>query len=151
MQEDGPPTGRGDAPRGLFTPRWVELQQTYGIERSQGRRSEIFIHRLPPIEGILHMPPWERVVATHDLWPDELVDDITGWFDDLRGRWPNVGWWVRRVHESSASSSMPLLQQVNYVLITRDEKSCFCKEPAWTAGAWLSSTSALHYGVALPY
>ena len=26
MQEDGPPTGRGDAPRGLFTPRWVELQ-----------------------------------------------------------------------------------------------------------------------------
>ena len=30
------PTGRGDAPRGLFTPRWVELQQTYGIERSQG-------------------------------------------------------------------------------------------------------------------
>ena len=34
-------------------------------------------------------------MATHDLWPDELVDDITGWFDDLRGRWPNVGWWVR--------------------------------------------------------
>ena len=53
MQEDGPPTGRGDAPRGLFTPRWVELQQTYGIERSQGLRSEIYIHRLPPIDGIL--------------------------------------------------------------------------------------------------
>ena len=64
MQEDGPPTGRGDAPRGLFTPRWVELQQTYGIEPVQGRRSEIFIHRMPP-SGILHMPPWERVVATH--------------------------------------------------------------------------------------
>ena len=129
MQEDGPPTGRGDAPRGLFTPRWVELQQTYGIERPQGRRSEIFIHRLPPIDGILHMPPWERIVATHDLWPDELVDDITGWFDDLRGRWPNVGWWVRRVHESSASSSMPLLQQVNYVLITREDFHAFARNP----------------------
>jgi len=33
------------------------------------------------------MPPWDRV-ATPDLWPDELIDDITGWFDDLRGRWP---------------------------------------------------------------
>ena len=46
-------------------------------------------------------------MATHDLWPDELVDDITGSFDDLRGRWPQVEWWVRRVHEASASSSMP--------------------------------------------
>ena len=128
MQEDGPPTGRGDAPRGLFTPRWVELQQTYGIERPQGRRSEIYIHRLPPFYGILHMPPWERVVATHDLWPDELIDDITGWFD-LRGRWPNVGWWVRRVHESSPSSSMPLLQHVNYVLITSEDFHAFARNP----------------------
>ena len=29
-------------------------------------------------------------MATPDLWPDELIDDITGWFDDLRGRWPDV-------------------------------------------------------------
>ena len=76
------------------------------------------------------MPPWERVVATHDLWPDELVDDITGWFDDLRGRWPNVGWWVRRVHESSASSSMPLLQHVNYVLITSEDFHAFASRKA---------------------
>ena len=129
MQEDGPPTGRGDAPRGLFTPRWVELQQTYGIERPQSWRSDMYIHTLPPSHGILHMPPWERVVATHDLWPDELVDDITGWFDDLRGRWPNVEWWVRRVHEASASSSMPLLQHVNYVLITSEDFHAFARNP----------------------
>ena len=78
---------------GCLPPRWVELQQTYGIERPQGWRSEMYIHRLPPSHGILHMPPWGRVVATHDLWPDELVDDITGWFNDLRGRWPQVEWW----------------------------------------------------------
>ena len=35
MQTDEPLTVRGDAPRGLFTPRWAELQQTYGIERPQ--------------------------------------------------------------------------------------------------------------------
>ena len=38
MQTDEPLTGRGDAPRGLFTPRWAELQQTYGIEPPQGVR-----------------------------------------------------------------------------------------------------------------
>ena len=43
MQTDEPLTVRGDAPRGLFTPRWAELRQTYGIERALGLRSEIFI------------------------------------------------------------------------------------------------------------
>ena len=33
MQADEPPIMRGDAPPGMFTPRWEELQQTYGIER----------------------------------------------------------------------------------------------------------------------
>ena len=74
------------------------------------------------------MPSWERVVATPD-WPDELIDDITGWFDDLRGRWPEVVWWVRRVHEASVSSRMPLLQQVNYVLITSDDFHAFARNP----------------------
>ena len=53
MQTDEPLTVRGDARRGLFTPRWAELQQTYGIERPHGLTSEIFIHRLPPAHGIL--------------------------------------------------------------------------------------------------
>ena len=80
MQADEPPIMRGDAPPGMFTPRWEELQQTYGIERSWGLRSESFIHRLLQDYRIFHMPPWERVVATPDLWPDELIEDITGWF-----------------------------------------------------------------------
>jgi len=36
MQTDEPLIGRGDAPQGMFTPCWAELQQTYGIERSLG-------------------------------------------------------------------------------------------------------------------
>ena len=119
-QADEPPIMRGDAPPGMFTPRWEELQQTYGIER-RGVRSEIFI--------ILHMPPWDRVVATPDLWPDELVDDITAWFLDLRGRWPDEDWWVRRILGSSSSSRMTILQQVNYVLITRHDFEAFARNP----------------------
>ena len=123
------PIVRGDAPRGLCTPRWEEVQQTYGIERPRGSRSEIFIHRVPQDYGILHQPPWDRVVATPDLWPDELIDDITGWFDDLRGRWPDEEWWVQRIHEASASSRMTILQQVNYVLITRHDFQAFARNP----------------------
>ena len=129
MHADESPIVRGDAPRGLFTPRWEEVQQTYGIERPRGSRSEIYIHRVPPDYGILHQPPWDRVVATPDLWPDELIDDITCWFDDLRGRWPDEEWWVQRIHEASASSRMTILQQVNYVLITRHDFQAFARNP----------------------
>ena len=38
-------------------------------------------------------------------------------------------WWVRRVHEASASSRMPLLQQVNYVLITSEDFHAFARNP----------------------
>ena len=60
-------------------------------------------------------------MITRDLWPDEIVDDITSGFDDLRDQWPTAEWWVSRVHEAAASSNIPLLQQVNYVLITGED------------------------------
>ena len=119
------PIMRGDAPPGMFTPRWEELQQTYGIERPRGVRCEIFIHRMPQDYGIFHLPTWDRHVATPDLWPDELIDDITGWFDDLRGRWPDVEWWVQRIHGSSSFSRMTILQQV----ITRHDFKAYARNP----------------------
>ena len=83
------------------------------------------------------MPPWDRVVATPDLWPGELIDDITGWFDDLRGRWPDEEWWVQRIHEASASSRMPYCN-VNYVLITRHDFQAFARNPHGPNGVGLS-------------
>ena len=52
MHADEPPIMRGDAPPGMFTPRWAELQQTYGIERPRGASCEIFIHGVPQDHGI---------------------------------------------------------------------------------------------------
>ena len=66
-------------------------------------------------------------MVTHDLWPDEVVDDITVIFDDLRDLWPEVEWWVSRVHAASASSRMPLLQHVNYVLISGEDFRTFAE------------------------
>ena len=129
LHADEPPIMRGDAPSGMFTPRWEELQQTYGIERPRGASCEIFIHRMPQDHGIFHTPTWDRHVATPDLWPEELIDDITGWFDDLRGRWPDVEWWVQRIHGSSSSSRMTILQRVNYVLITRRDFEAYARNP----------------------
>ena len=131
--EGDPPVAHGDAPRGLFTPRWVELRQQYGIERPREMNSELYIHRLPrPQHGGTSTNPmssWIRILATHDLWPDELIDDITFWYDDLRNQWPQVAWWVTRVHAASASSRMPLLQQVNYVLISDDDFRTYEERP----------------------
>ena len=113
----------------MFTPRWEELHRTYGIERPRGELPEIVIHRMPQEDGIFHLPTWDRHVVTPDLWPEELIDDITGWFDDLRGRWPEVEWWVHRIHGSSSSSRMAILQQRNYVLITRHDFETYDRNP----------------------
>ena len=76
-QDDELPIIRGDAPPGMFTPRWEELHRTYGIERPRGELPEIVIHRMPREDGIFHLPTWDRHVVTPDLWPEELIDDIT--------------------------------------------------------------------------
>ena len=128
-QDDELPIIRGDAPPGMFTPRWEELHRTYGIERPRGELPEIVIYRMPREDGIFHLPTWDRHVVTPDLWPEELIDDITGWFDDLRGRWPEVEWWVHRIHGSSSSSRMAILQQRNYVLITRHDFETYDRNP----------------------
>ena len=95
------PASHGDAPQGLFAPRWAEIRQQ----------------------------SWNRVSVTHDLWPDEVVDDITYWFDDLYNVWPNVQWWVSRVHSASTWSRIPLLRTVNYVLITGEDYQAFAERP----------------------
>ena len=72
MHDGEPPAVRGDAPRGLFTPRWVELfvrHMALNVLREGGVK-------FTSTDFLILMPPWDRVVVTHDLWPDELVDDV---------------------------------------------------------------------------
>ena len=38
-------------------------------------------------------------------------------------------WWVQRIHGSSSSSRMTMLQQVNYVLITRRDFEAYARNP----------------------
>ena len=38
-------------------------------------------------------------------------------------------WWVQRIHGSSSSSRMTMLQQVNYVLITRRDFETYARNP----------------------
>lgn len=81
---------QSDAPRGLFTPRWVELRQQYGIDRPRGGRCECYFHRihLSP-QGLYPLIPWNQVV-TPDMWPEEVVDDMARMYDDLRNQWSTV-------------------------------------------------------------
>ena len=63
LHADEPPIMRGDAPPGMFTPRWEELQQTYGIERPRGASCEIFIHRMPQDHGIFQTDTSPRLTC----------------------------------------------------------------------------------------
>ena len=68
------PASHGDAPQGLFAPRWAEIRQQ----------------------------SWNRVSVTHDLWPDEVVDDFFFWlvaaWVKSRAERPSVSGVNRQLH-----------------------------------------------------
>ena len=67
MHDDVPPIMREDAPPGMLTPQWAELQQIYGIERLRGANCEIYIYRIRQDHELFPMTTWARHVATSDL------------------------------------------------------------------------------------
>ena len=53
--------------------------------------------------------------------PEEILNDIAHWYNDIHADWEQVTWWLCRVHDSSRSSSQPVLAVTNYVLVHEDD------------------------------
>ena len=76
------------------------------------------------------------------LWPEELIDDITGWFDDLRGGFCGVvGWknpWIIILFKDDHVATSELCPHHKALLWD------FCKESTWTNGTWIPWPSIAH-------
>ena len=55
------------------------------------------------------------------MLPEEILSDIAHWYNDIHADWEQVTWWLCRVHDSSRSSSQPVLAVTNYVLVHEDD------------------------------
>ena len=58
----------------------------------------------------------------YNMPPEEILSDIAHWYNDIHdAEWEEVTWWLCRVHDSSRSSSQPVLAFTNYVLVQEDD------------------------------
>ena len=64
---------------------------------------------------------WDEILVHCNMRPEEILADIACWYNDIHADWEQVGWWLCRVHDSSRSSSQPVLAATNYVLIQGDD------------------------------
>ena len=55
------------------------------------------------------------------MLPEEILSDIAHWYSDIHDEWEQVTWWLCRVHDSSRTSSQPVLAVTNYVLVYEND------------------------------
>ena len=79
------------------------------------------VHRQTTQRWAVTPEGWDEIPVHPNMRPEEILADIAYWHTDLRAYWEQVEWWLYRVHASSRSSSQPVLDRTNYVLIRGDD------------------------------
>ena len=85
---------------------WERAEEKYGLYRPDPGETVVVGHRQTT----------QRFAVAPDTW-----DDIAHWYNDIHADWEQVTWWLCRVHDSSRSSSQPVLAVTNYVLVHEND------------------------------
>ncbi len=134
MQEDLP-TGRPDLQEApgedgdsssedletLRQEEWARAEETYGLLRPGPNEEVVYVHRQTTARFAIAPVTWDPIPVGHNVLPEEILDDIAHWYNDIHDRWEDITWWLCRVHSSSTSSRQPILGYTNYVLVHEND------------------------------
>ena len=81
----------------------------------------VHVHRQTTARFAVAPVTWDPIPVGHNALPDEILDDIARWYNDIFDRWEDITWWLCRVHSSSTSSRQPILGYTNYVLVHEND------------------------------
>ena len=110
-----------DTSSALRQDAWAQAAERYGLFRPSPEETAIVVHRQTTQRWAVTPEGWDEIPVHPDMRPEEILADIAYWHTDLRAFWEQVEWWLYRVHASSRSSSQPVLDRTNYVLIRGDD------------------------------
>ena len=100
---------------------WERAEEQYGLYRPSPGETMIVVHRQTS-KGFAFAPvTWDDIPVHYNMLPEEILSDIAYWYNDIHAEWEQVTWWLCRVHDSSRSSSQPVLAVTNYVLVQEDD------------------------------
>ena len=100
---------------------WAQAAERYGLLRPSPEETAIVVHRQTTRRQAVTPEGWDEIPVHPDMRPEEILADIACWHTDLRAYWEQVEWWLYRVHASSRSSSQPVLDRTNCVLIRGED------------------------------
>ena len=110
-----------DTSSALRQDEWAQAAERYGLFRPSPAETAIVVHRQTTQRWAVTPEGWDEIPVHPNMRPEEILADIAYWHTDLRASWEQVEWWLYRVHASSRSSSQPVLDRTNYVLIRGDD------------------------------
>ena len=103
---------------GLKRIEWERAEEKYGLYRPDPGETVIVVHS----QRFAFAPvTWDDIPVDYNMLPEEILSDIAHWYNDIHAEWEQVTWWLCRVHDSSRSSSQPVLAVTNYVLVHADD------------------------------
>ena len=91
----------------------MRAEETYGLFRPGPNEETVYVHRQTTSRF--------AIPVGHNVLPEEILDDIARWYNDIHDRWKDITWWLCRVHSSSMSSRLPILGYTNYVLVHEND------------------------------
>ena len=100
---------------------WERAEEQYGLLRPSPGETVIVVHRQTSKRLALAPVTWDDIPVHYNMPPEAILSDIAHWYNDIRAKWEEVTWWLCRVHDSSRSSSQPVLAFTNYVLVQEDD------------------------------
>ena len=100
---------------------WARAEETYGLHRPGPNEEVVYVHRQTTTRFAVAPHTWDPIPVGHDVLPDEILDDIARWYNDIFDRWEDITWWLCRVRRSSRSSRQPILAYANYVLVHEND------------------------------
>ena len=82
---------------------WERAEEKYGLYWPDPGETVIVVHRQTSQRFT-----WDDVPVGHNMLPEEILS-IAHWYNDIHAEWEQVTWWLCRVHDSSRSSTQPVL------------------------------------------
>ena len=100
---------------------WESAEEKYGLYRPDPGETVVVVHRQTSQSFAFAPVTWDDIPVDYNMLPEEILSGIAHWYNDIHADWEQVTWWLCRVHDSSRSSSQPVLAVTNYVLVHEDD------------------------------
>ncbi len=69
---------------------WTRAEETYGLLRPDPNEEVVYVHRQTTSRFAIAPVTWDPIPVGHNVLPEEILDDIARWYNDIHDRWKDI-------------------------------------------------------------